>query len=44
MGYVYNRYYLRNIKETNKLNNSVLTLQEWGNMLIEANRGEKDVK
>ena len=28
--------------EADRLSNSVLTLQEWGNMLIEANKGEKD--
>lgn len=27
--------------EADKLNNSVLTLQEWGEMIIEANKGEK---
>lgn len=27
-----------------KLGNSVTTLREWGNMVIEANKGEKDVK
>ena len=27
-----------------RLNNSVTTLQEWGNMIIEANKGDKDVK
>ena len=30
--------------EADKLGNSVITLQEWGNMVIEANKGEKDVK
>ena len=30
--------------EAQKLGNSVTTLQEWGNMVIEANKGEKDVK
>ena len=30
--------------EASKLQNSVTTLQEWGNMVIEANKGEKDVK
>ena len=28
--------------EADKLNNSVKTLQEWGNMVIEENKGEKD--
>lgn len=28
--------------EADKLNNSVLTLQQWGEMIIESNRGEKD--
>lgn len=31
-------------EESAKLNNSVTTLQEWGNMVIEANKGDKDVK
>ena len=31
-------------EESAKLNNSVTTLQEWGNMVIEANKGEKNVK
>ena len=30
--------------EADKLGNSVTTLQEWGNMVIESNKGEKDVK
>lgn len=30
--------------EADKLNNSVLTLQQWGEMVIESNKGEKDVK
>ena len=30
--------------EASKLQNSVTTLQEWGNMVIEVNKGEKDVK
>ena len=30
--------------EASKLQNSVTTLQEWGNMVIEANKGGKDVK
>lgn len=30
--------------EANKLGNSVNTLIEWGNMVIEVNKGEKDVK
>ena len=30
--------------EASKLQNSVTALQEWGNMVIEANKGEKDVK
>ena len=30
--------------EASKLQNSVITLQEWGNMVIEANKGDKDVK
>ena len=30
--------------EASKLQNSVTTLQEWGNMVIESNKGEKDVK
>lgn len=28
--------------EADRLNNSVLTLQEWGNMVIEQSKGEKD--
>lgn len=28
--------------EADRLSNSVLTLQEWGDMIIEANKGEKD--
>ena len=28
--------------EADKLNNSVLTLQQWGEMIIESNKGEKD--
>ena len=30
--------------EADKLGNSVTTLQEWGNMIIEASKGDKDVK
>ena len=30
--------------EAQKLSNSVITLQEWGNMVIEVNKGDKDVK
>lgn len=30
--------------EASQLSNSVLTLQKWGEMIIEANKGEKDVK
>ena len=30
--------------EASKLQSSVTTLQEWGNMVIEVNKGEKDVK
>ena len=30
--------------EASKLQNSVTTLQEWGNMVIEVNEGEKDAK
>ena len=32
------------ISEASQLRNSALTLQEWGEMIIEANKGEKDVK
>ena len=28
--------------EADKLNNSVLTLQQWGEMIVESNKGEKD--
>ena len=30
------------ISEASQLSNSVTTLQEWGNMVIEQNKGEKD--
>ena len=30
--------------EASKLQNSVTTLQEWGEMIVEANKGDKDVK
>ena len=47
--HVYNRYYFRCVKEqdylaieADKLNNSVKTLQEWGNIVIEQNKGDKD--
>ena len=29
-------------EESAKLNNSVLTLQQWGDMIIESNKGDKD--
>ena len=32
------------ISEASQLSNSVLILQQWGNMVIESNKGEKDVK
>ena len=47
--HVYNRYYFRCVEEqdylaieADKLNNSVKTLQEWGNIVIEQNKGDKD--